>query len=86
MGCFLEVLKLLNPSIIEGSMYQYILPRGKNNPYTVIPWNFADRLFFNFSLCLDSDDANLSLQLQREEYFLKWGQDISKSSLESQIA
>lgn len=47
-------------------MYQYIHPRGKNDPYAKIPSNSADRLFFNFSLVLDSDDANLSLYSSRE--------------------
>lgn len=32
----------------------------------MIPSNFADRLFFNFSLVLDSDNASLSLYRSRE--------------------
>ena len=47
-------------------MHQYIHPRGNNNPYTMIPSNFADRLFFNFSLVLDSDETSLSLYSSRE--------------------
>lgn len=68
-------------------MYQYIHSRGKkNNPHTTIPSNFADWLFFNFFLVLNYDDSNLSLYTLRENSTLKWGQDISKGSLESQIA
>lgn len=89
MGYFLIILVLhfLNLSIIEGSTYQHIHCRGKNNPYTMILSDFADRLFLTFlQFWILMMPVSHSLQLQGEWYYLKWGQDRITSSLEFQIA